>query len=92
VPIALRVELNRGVITFEFPRHGEVGRRVVEKDFSSATTGLPSIHDGHFEFVPVAASIGDLPIHPAIRRHRADAKLFPTVVNKLKARKNCWIN
>lgn len=87
VPIALRVELNRGVVTLSFLGTARWGEGLSKKIFLSYT-GLPSIHDGHFEFAPVAASIGDLPIHPAILAHTSLMQnYFQQLFNKLKGEK-----
>ena len=66
-PIALRVELHDGVVTLKYLGTAKWGEGFAKKIFLSYT-GLPSVKDGRFEFAPVAAAIGELPIHPSILR------------------------
>jgi hypothetical protein len=87
VPVALRIELNNGVVTLSFLGTARWGEGLSKKIFLSYT-GLPSIQDGRFEFAPIAASIGDLPIHPMILAHTGLIQhYFQQLLSKLKGEK-----
>ncbi len=64
-PVVLRAELGDGVITLDYVSEMHVGS-LFSKKLYLGYTGVPAVQDGFFDFEGVAASIGDLPIHPKI--------------------------
>jgi hypothetical protein len=63
-PESLRAVFGNGVISVIF--RGEVTVAGINKKLCISYTGVPQIKGGHFEFKPVAAQIGELPLHPWI--------------------------
>ena len=64
-PVVLRAELGDGVVTLDYIAELHVGNVFTKRIFMSYT-GVPMVQDGFFDFQGVAASVGDLPIHPKI--------------------------
>jgi hypothetical protein len=65
VPVTLRADLEDGMVELSFIGELHAGD-VLSKKLSITYTGVPTVEDGAFEFQPVSASVGELPIHPAI--------------------------
>ncbi|MGD0652032.1 MAG: zinc ribbon domain-containing protein [Verrucomicrobiia bacterium] len=65
VPVTLQVELGDGTLKLNFLGIAKLGDALSKKIFISYT-GVPTTEQGHFEFKPIAAAIGQMPIHPKI--------------------------
>jgi len=65
VPVTLQVELGDGTLKLNFLGTAKFGDALSKKIFISYT-GVPMTEQGHFEFKPIAAAIGQMPIHPKI--------------------------
>jgi hypothetical protein len=65
VPITLQVELGDGTLKLNLLGIAKLGDALSKKIFISYT-GVPTTENGRFEFRPVAAAIGQIPIHPKI--------------------------
>jgi len=64
-PLALRADLGEGTVELSFLGELHAGDTVSKKIYISYT-GTPTVADGAFEFDPISASVGALPIHPVL--------------------------
>jgi len=65
VPVTLRTKLDDGVVELIFVGEVRIGSAFSKKIYVSYT-GAPVIDDGQFEFRPVSACVGRMPIHPRL--------------------------
>ncbi len=65
VPLALRADLGEGTVELSFLGELHSGDYLSKKLYISYT-GAPTVEDGAFDFKPVSATVGELPIHPAL--------------------------
>jgi hypothetical protein len=65
VPLTLRADLGEGTVELNFLGELRAGD-AVRKKLSITYTGVPTVEDGAFEFEPVSAYVGELPIHPIL--------------------------
>lgn len=64
-PITLQVELGDGTVTLNLLGTARLVGALSKKIFISYT-GVPTMDNGAFEFKPIAAKIGQVPIHPKV--------------------------
>jgi hypothetical protein len=61
----------------------------LSKEIFISYTGVPTVEQGHFEFKPIAAAIGQLPIHPRVLQSTSLLQnYFARLLGKLDHEKN----
>jgi len=88
VPISLRVDLGDGTVTLNLLGEARLGSSLSRKVLLSFT-GVPTTERGSFEFSPVAAAIGQLPIPQSVLRSTGFLQgYFGRVLDKLDHEKS----
>jgi hypothetical protein len=88
VPVTLQVELGDGTLKLNFLGTAKLGDWLSKKIFISYT-GVPTTENGRFEFKPIAATIGQMPIHQTILQSTGLLQgFFARVLSKLTHEKS----